>query len=67
MTEPRNRTRTAYTFADVGQPWSCFRCGKDHSILRPHAESTTAEKDHLYIDCKGSRYFIGQIVEPGKR
>ncbi|HEX8030295.1 MAG TPA: hypothetical protein VF491_17595 [Vicinamibacterales bacterium] len=57
----------AFKATDVGKPWKCWRCGKEHPILQPHADSSTAAKSHLYVECRGSMFFIGQVVEGGKR
>ncbi len=45
-----------------GDPYRCLRCHTDHVIEQPSADRTTAERNFLYITCRGERYFVGQVV-----
>ena len=29
---------------------------------RPQADRSTAERTHLYITCRGDRYYVGQVI-----
>jgi len=45
-----------------GDPYRCPRCHTAHVIEQPYADRSTAERTHLYIPCRGNRYFVGQAV-----
>lgn len=47
----------------VGNPYPCPRCHTDHVIEQPYADRSTAERTHLYITCRGERYFVGQRLD----
>jgi hypothetical protein len=49
---------------NVGKEIPCRICGGRHVIERPYADSTTADRTHLYVTCRGQRYFIGQVADP---
>lgn len=51
----------------VGAPYRCPRCHTDHVIEQPYADQSTAARTHLYITCRGEKYFIGQVVEQLER
>jgi len=50
-----------------GDPYRCPRCHLDHVIDQPYADHSTAERTHLYITCRGARYFVGQVIETPRR
>jgi hypothetical protein len=52
---------------NVGKAIPCDRCGGVHVIERPYADRTTAERTHLYITCRGQRFFVGIVHETGVR
>jgi hypothetical protein len=47
----------------VGEPYPCPRCHTPHVIEQPYADRSTAERTHLYVVCRGDRYFVGQVKE----
>lgn len=42
----------------------CPHCHSFHVTERPFPDRTTAERDHLYITCKGKKYFVGTLGHP---
>ena len=54
----------------AGDPYPCPRCHVPHVVDQPYADSTTADRSHLYVTCQGQRYFVGQVIadrKPGQR
>lgn len=49
------------TSLQPGDPYPCRRCSQVHVLEQPYAERTTAERLHLYVTCRGQRYFVGQL------
>jgi hypothetical protein len=43
----------------AGAAYRCPRCRTTHLIEQPYRDRTTAERDHLYVTCRGARYFVG--------
>lgn len=52
---------------DVGTEVKCQRCQNLHVLEQPYADKTTAERTHVYVTCRGQRYFVGQVVQSVKR
>lgn len=50
-----------------GDPYPCPRCRTPHVIEQPFQDRSTAERTHLYITCRGERYFVGQVIRPQER
>lgn len=43
----------------VGDAYSCPRCRQSHVVEQPYRDRSTAERSHLYVTCRGARYFVG--------
>lgn len=46
---------------NAGDTYTCPRCRGTHVVERPYLDRTTAERGHLYVTCRGARYFVGQV------
>jgi len=42
-----------------GDPYPCPRCHTPHVVEQPYRDRTTAERTHLYVTCRGAKYFVG--------
>jgi hypothetical protein len=51
------------TFPDYkpGLTLHCNRCGGEHVVEQPY-DRTTTERIHLYVTCRGRRFFVGQVA-----
>jgi len=43
----------------VGDPYACPRCRTPHVVEQPYRDRSTAERTHLYVTCRGAKYFVG--------
>jgi len=42
-----------------GDSYPCPRCGTPHLVEQPYLDRSTAERNHLYVTCRGAHYFVG--------
>lgn len=51
----------------AGDSYPCPRCRTPHVVEQPYLDRTTAERNHLYVTCRGDHYFVGVAARADDR
>jgi len=49
----------------AGDAYPCPRCRTPHVVEQPYLDRPTAERNHLYVTCRGAHYFVGVASRVG--
>lgn len=50
-----------------GELFRCPHCQRDHVVEQPYAAASTADREFMYVRCRGDLYFVGFVRRPSDR